>query len=288
VRALPTVMHPVAAYFDALNEEMSRSIAIEARIIQVEINDTTAAGIDWAMLSVRLGDLLSLGGASSVSGLTGSSVRDGVPFLSISSRGGDAFIRAMEEQGKVNVMAQPTLVLGNNLPALIELAQVQAYVSQSTTTLMGGAAGGSQTTMQTATISDGLIVSMLPRVLDDGEVSLALAVVLQDVKDIVAVEKGGSFVQLPQTQRRSYNGVVRAKVGETLVIGGLLSTRKERVHNGIPFVSRIPVVGWLFGGMRYTDKRSELVIAVTPREISGMNALKPQPMQEIRLTNEAK
>ena len=282
VRALPTVMHTVAAYFDALNEEMGRSVAIEARVIQVDINDSTSAGIDWSLLTARLGDMVFLSGGSAKSVLVG----EGIPFLRVSGRGGDAFIRAMEEQGKVTVVAQPTLALGNNLPAIIELAQVQAYVSQQkTTTVQGGVA---ETTVQTSSLSDGLIISMLPRVLDTGEVSLALAAILQDVLEVKRENFGDGFVELPKTARRSYNGVVRAKLNETLIIGGLLSTRKERTHTGIPFLSRIPVVGWLFGGLHNIDKRSELIIAVTPREIQGLPALAPQAMENATLSGEAK
>jgi type II secretory pathway component GspD/PulD (secretin) len=282
VRALPTVMHTIQSYFDALNEEMGRSVSIEARVMEVDINTMTEAGLDWNLLAARLGDIVFLAGNMGKSSLLTST---GIPFLSVSGRAGDAFIRAMEEQGKVTVMAQPTLVLGNNLPAIIELAQVQAYVAQQKVTTTGYA---TETTVQTASLSDGLIISMLPRVLEDGEVSLALATVLQDVLAVNRENFRDGFVDLPKTSRRSYNGVVRCKLNETIVIGGLLSSRKEHQHTGIPFLSRIPVVGWLFGGMKNVDRRSELVIAVTPREIKGMPALTPQPMENVNLAGETK
>lgn len=282
VRALPTVMHTVAAYFDALNEEMSRSVAIEARVLQVELNTSVEAGIDWNLLAARLGDILFLAGNVGKSSLL---TQTGIPFLSISGRAGDAFIRAMEEQGKVNVMAQPMLVLGNNLPAIIELATVQNYVAQQKVTMTQTTV---ETTVQTAQLSDGLIISMLPRVLEDGEVSLSLATVLQDVLAVNRENFRDGFVDLPKTSRRSYNGVVRCKLNETLVIGGLLAQRNEHLHTGIPFLSRIPVVGWLFGGLKNIDKRTELVIAVTPREIKGLPALTPVPFENAKLTGDAK
>ncbi|MGC4120216.1 MAG: hypothetical protein QM765_37670 [Myxococcales bacterium] len=282
VRALPTVMHTVEAYFDALNEEMGRSVAIEARVMQVEISTGVSAGIDWNLLSARLGDILFLAGNVGKSSLL---TQTGIPFLSISGRAGDAFIRAMEEQGKVTVMAQPTLVLGNNLPAIIELAQVQAYVAQQKVTMTQTTV---ETTVQTAQLSDGLIISMLPRVLEDGEISLSLATVLQDILSVPRENFNDGFVDLPKTSRRSYNGVVRCKLNETLIIGGLLSTRSEHQHTGIPFLSRIPVIGWIFGGLKNLDKRTELVIAVTPREIKGLPAVTPIPMENAKIAGDAK
>jgi len=62
VRALPTVMHTIESYFDALNEEMGRSVAIEARVMQVDLATSVSAGIDWNLLAARLGDIVFLAG----------------------------------------------------------------------------------------------------------------------------------------------------------------------------------------------------------------------------------
>ena len=274
VRALPAVMPAIESYFDALNEEMGREVAIEAKILQVDFNDSKAASVDWNLLAARLGQNAFVSG-----NVPGTSLMSAAssPFIRVSGRAGDAFIRALEEQGKVNVMAQPTLALGNNLPAIIELSRVLGYVSQQQTTVVQNAAA--QVTVQTSSLSDGLIISMLPRVLPDGEVSLALATVLQDVLEIRRENFSNSFVELPRTARRSYNGVVRARLNETLVIGGLITTRKEESTTGLPFLSRIPVLGWLFGGNRFVDRKSELVIAVTPREVKGVPAAAQVPVR---------
>ena len=274
VRALPAVMPAIESYFDALNEEMGREVAIEAKILQVDFNDSKAASVDWNLLAARLGQNAFVSGNVPGSNLVSASTS---PFVRVSGRAGDAFIRALEEQGKVSVMAQPTLALGNNLPAIIELSRVLGYVSSQQTTVVQNAAA--QVTVQTSSLSDGLIISMLPRVLPDGEVSLALATVLQDVLEIRRENFSNSFVELPRTARRSYNGVVRARLNETLVIGGLITTRKEESTTGLPFLSRIPVLGWLFGGNRFVDKKSELIIAVTPREVKGVPAAAPVPVR---------
>jgi general secretion pathway protein D len=73
------------------------------------------------------------------------------------------------------------------------------------------------------------------------------------------------IIQLPKVSRRTYSGVVRANAGETLVIGGLLSDRESNKKTGIPFLSRIPILGVLFGAHDYQKIRSELVVTITPR-----------------------
>ena len=276
VRALPAVMPTVQAYFDALNDEMGRSVAIETRVMQVDLTDSQAASVDWTLLAARLGNVAFLGGGAARSTL----VDTVAPFLRLSGRAGDSFIRALEEQGKVSVLAQPTLTLGNNLPAIIELARVQSYVAQQTATLVQGTAGA-QVTVQTATLSDGLIISMLPRLTGENEVSLALATVLQDVIEVRREDfgNGGGFVELPLTSRRSYSGVIRARPNETTVIGGLITTRKEEISSGVPFLSRIPIIGWLFGATRNVETRSELVITVTPRQVQSVSAPPPETIK---------
>ena len=276
VRALPTVMPTIDSYFLALNNEMGRVISIETRVMQVDLNDENAAGIDWNLAAASLGGIVLSGGSMVTPGLN--SVTNGsaftntapgtvqAPVLQIGGRGGDAFVRALEQQGKVRVMAQPTLALGNNLPSLIELAEVRSYVYQLTTTVVQGTAAA-QTTVQTASISDGLMFSVMPRVLEGGEVQLALGVILQNVLEIPEFRFQGGSVQLPRTARRSYSGVVRAKLNETLVLGGLITTRKEEVRTGIPFLSRLPILGVLFGSVRDVDRKSELVLTVTPRDV---------------------
>jgi type II secretory pathway component GspD/PulD (secretin) len=275
VRALPSVMPSIESYFHALEAEMGRSVTVEVRVMQVDLNNVKAAGVDWNLAAVQLGPLL-LEGGSALSGAGSNSIFNGqtagvrAPMVRISGRAGDALIKALENQGAVKVLAQPTMALGNNLPALVELAEINSYVDQITNTIvMGGAA---QATVRTATVSNGLIISMMPRILEKGDVSIALGLVLQEVLSIDTFAFQGGAVQLPNTSRRSYSGVVRAKLNETLVLGGLITSRKEKRSKGLPALSKIPIIGILFGQQEGLERNSELIITVTPREVQRTNA----------------
>jgi general secretion pathway protein D len=254
---------------------MGRSVTVEVRVMQVDLNNVKAAGVDWNLAAVQLGPLL-LEGGSALSGAGSNSIFNGqtagvkAPMVRISGRAGDALIKALENQGAVKVLAQPTMALGNNLPALVELAEINSYVNQITNTIvMGGAA---QATVSTATVSNGLIISMMPRILEKGDVSIALGLVLQEVLSIDTFAFQGGAVQLPNTSRRSYSGVVRAKLNETLVLGGLITSRKEKRSKGLPALSKIPIIGILFGQQEGSERNSELIITVTPREVQRTNA----------------
>ncbi|MHB8872387.1 MAG: hypothetical protein ACYC8T_01750 [Myxococcaceae bacterium] len=288
VRALPSVMPTVESYFAALNAEMGRTVTIETKVMQVDLFDEKAAGVDWSMAAASLGKLF-VGFGSTLAPTVANPVFAGQtaganpPFIQVSGRAGDAFIRALEQQGTVKVLAQPTLALGNNQPSVIELAEIRAYVYQLTTTVVQGSASA-QTTVQTSSLSDGLIMSVMPRVLDNGEISLALGLILQNILEITPFNFPGGSVQLPHTSRRSYSGVIRARLNETLVLGGLITTHKEERHSGVPFLSKIPIIGLLFGTMQHIDRKSELVLTVTPREVRMVSA-PPVPVRLDPLTD---
>lgn len=266
VRTQPSFMQAVEAYFDALNSEMGRTVEVETKVFQVDFRDNISAGINWDVVA----NALTRVGALQFGFRTQDTLvpETGATF-SISGRAGSVLIKALEEQGDVTMLAQPRLVLGNNLPAIIEVARVQNYISEISQTVQQLGGTVPQITIKTASVSDGLILSILPRLLESGELTLALATISQDVLSIRRQEFEGGAVELPTTARRTYNGVVRTKVGDVLVIGGLTSTRKEKRRNGLPFLSQIPIVGVLFGSQQDVDVRSELVITITPRAVVG-------------------
>lgn len=283
VRALPSVMPTVESYFQALEQEMGRSVTIEIKVMQVDLINDRAGGVDWNLAAVTLGPLVLQGG-SALAGTASNQIFNGqtagaqVPFVRISGRAGDAFVRALEQQGTVKVLAQPNMALGNNLPAILELAEIRSYVDQITTTLVANS--GAQTSVRTATVSNGLMISMMPRVLEHGEVSIAVGLIMQEVLGIETFAFAGGAVQLPSTARRSYSGVIRTKLNETLVMGGLISTRKEDRSKGLPLLAKIPILGILFGQKEGVDRRSELILTVTPREIQMVGAQPSPPRLE--------
>ncbi|MCA3013128.1 MAG: hypothetical protein INH41_12105 [Myxococcaceae bacterium] len=275
VRALPSVMPTVSSYFRALEDEMGRSVTVEVRVMQVDLTNDKAAGVDWNMAAVALGPVVletssRLASAATNPIFNGQSSGSSAPVIRLSGRAGEAFVRALEQQGVVRVLAQPTMALGNNLPSLIELAELRSYVAEIITTVVG--VGAAQTAVRTATVSNGLVMTMMPRVLEGGDVSLAVGLILQEVLGIESFQFPGGAVQLPNTVRRSYSGVVRAKLNETLVMGGLITTRKEERSRGLPFLAKIPVIGILFGQKEFNDRKSELIITLTPREVARVKA----------------
>ena len=57
--------------------------------------------------------------------------------------------------------------------------------------------------------------------------------------------------------------------GQTMVMGGLISETKDNTSNGLPLLSRIPILGGLFGNQELKNNRTELVLFITPRVVEN-------------------
>jgi MSHA biogenesis protein MshL len=262
----PESLDAVARYITALNTEMSRQAVVELRIAEVTFFNNLQAGIDWSALFDRLAIVGNLAVSSTLGSNT--NIESGSPVkIGLAGVNGNAVLTALEEQGDVSVVSRPNLLVGNNLPAIIQVGDVRSYVSSITIQTTG--ITGSQTSVNTSTLSDGLIMSLLPRINDDESVSLALSTVLQEVLKVDKEEFGGTqFVQLPLVARRGYSGSITARLGETLIIGGLLTEGRQKRNAGVPFLAKVPIIGVLFGARDDQERRSELVILLTPRAVA--------------------
>ncbi|MEE8409367.1 MAG: hypothetical protein V3T05_07165, partial [Myxococcota bacterium] len=277
----PYALDAVERYIEAINEEMSRQALIEIRLAEVSISDRTRAGIDWNVLWDRIGGM-ALGAKSFAASALIRDLRDeGAVAFSLAGVPGSAILTALAEQGEVTLVSQPNLIVGNNMPALIQSGKIRTYVSSVTQLVVPNV--GVQVTLNTQLLSSGLIMSVLPRLNNNGTVTLAISVVLQEIVSLETREfRDVAAVELPTFNRRSYTGVVTGRYGETLIIAGLITKRESDVQRGVPFLAKIPVLGALFGSIDSESVRSELVILMTPKEVIAAPAGSTQRFTGLR------
>ena len=75
--------------------------------------------------------------------------------------------------------------------------------------------------------------------------------------------------EAPPINTRSVQSILSVQSGQTMVMGGLINDRKILESNGIPLLSKIPVIGALFGTQTFKDERTELVLFITPRVVEN-------------------
>ncbi len=174
----------------------------------------------------------------------------------------DAQITALEEAGKGKVISRPKVITLNNTEATIEALEILRVRLPSTGTVINTGAGGAAGSQTTATqaIDTGIILRVTPQVSSDGYILMQLF-----VKSSVPSEV--STDDIPNEISRQATSQVLVREGETVVIGGVYRQRANRDMQGVPWLSSIPVLGWLFKSTLDKDRRQEMLVFITPRVV---------------------
>ena len=149
-----------------------------------------------------------------------------------------------------------------NKKAVINVStSVPIVTSQQVPVSAGGDTGNSIT--QTVEYKDaGIILTVTPRIGEQGTVALD---VKQEINDVGANEPPP--INSPRFRKREAETSVVLLNNQTLVLGGLIQNTRTKQRTGIPFLNRIPVLGYLFGSTEDRIEKTELLILITPRVI---------------------
>ncbi len=191
----------------------------------------------------------ALAGSSSGGG-SGGSRTNSVTLNIVKTLSLQAFINYQESLSKVKIVSSPKVVV---------LSGKSANISQATSIAVQnsvlGTGGGVQTAVQQISAKTSLDVT--PRVTNDGSVFMKLTI-NRDAFNF-------ANPQLPSTSPRTMQTEVIVDSGNTLVIGGVLDMDENIAEQGIPFLRKLPIIGWLFGSDTYSKDKTEIMFFVTPR-----------------------
>ncbi|MBC8356432.1 MAG: hypothetical protein H8E66_31010, partial [Planctomycetes bacterium] len=193
------------------------------------------------------------GGATSPGGLVLSAASDSVSIL----------IRALQEEGRAQILSRPQIMALNNQPAFVQVGQDIARFNGSTATNTG-------VTQDVVDVPTGLILSIEPRINDDGVVVMTVDADKSAIGTggtVLSDGSGGTFV-VPPIDRTTAQTTISAKSGQTVVIGGLITKRNEVTSRGVPYLRDIPWVGQAFNFEAQREQRTELLIILTPYIVS--------------------
>jgi type II secretory pathway component GspD/PulD (secretin) len=257
-----------------------RQVMIEGLIVDITLSDNLSYGLSY---SIENGFGFrpfkkdwNLSGPMQVNpgGLNISASPSPIPSGGFSFVGYDpsgnvrAVLTALEDQSKAKVVAAPHILVSDNREARIQIGQQVPLATSTTTQISSTTTGTTNTPVYGATTIQytdiGVILKVKPQVNDSGLISLELS---QEISAISAksVTVGGlGEVAIDKTEATS---VLVARDGETIIIGGLIREDKNHGSTGIPILSRIPILGALFGSKSDTVTRKETIILLTPHVI---------------------
>jgi general secretion pathway protein D len=119
-------------------------------------------------------------------------------------------------------------------------------------------------------VNVGIMLDVLPQIGSDNSVTMNIRPVVTSVRSTATfTSPAGAVFQAPVIDTRESDTMARLRGGETIIIGGLMQTRRERVQSGIPGLRSLPLLGRLFTSYRDIDSKAELVIFLTPTIIAG-------------------
>ncbi len=234
-------------------DERTREVLIEAKIIQVNLDDKTSFGIDWDYV---LNKKLSVGAAfGDVISTTGNKwiIGSANPTQHNDYR---ALIEVLQGIGATRILSSPRLTVTNNESARILVGSKQVYVTTS--------AIQSQTTTETAEavnfVDVGVKLYVTPSIGADGFISMK---VRPEVSSVVQTYKTASGNTIPIVETSETETTVLLKDGSTLIIGGLIKEEKTKNINQIPILGDIPLLGHLFKNPVEEKSKTELAIFLT-------------------------
>ncbi len=166
----------------------------------------------------------------------------------------------LESSGRFRTLSRPVVYTSNNKAAFISSGQKVPVPSTTLTSTTPGLAGSS--TSATVDYQDvSLSLSVIPLINSDHEVNLQI---IQENNTLGAyVNIGGNSV--PNVNTQTLKTTVRVPSGSTIVLGGLISDDKQLTKTGIPYISKIPILGPLLGGDNNKQRtRNELVVMIQP------------------------
>lgn len=238
-----------------------QQIEIEARVVDLSLNNTFDFGIQWGTSQTQTGT--GTGGGTTqdvfVQGTSGpDAIRERRPpeVIRFGRFDRDPLrlalqLQYLETRGISKTLANPRISVIDNEGANIFIGDILRFQ----TLALASATAGQSFTVQEVPVGIALLVR--PRVNDNREITMNVHPVVSTLT--------GQVQGLPQTASREADTTLRVRDGETIVIGGLIRDQEVKSVQEVPLLSRIPIIGELFRNRSNSRRRSEVLIFLTPR-----------------------
>ena len=271
VRDYPDRLREVARFLEQMEATIQRQVFIEARFLEVRLFKEFQTGIRWdniqnEMLGLDLTELAlswNIFGGGTSSSAAGALLVAGNPLAA----SGAEFVlsdlvEALETQGKVKALASPKVATLNNQTAIVKIARQDVYFTSEISQ-------GDVSTLQSFTpntIDVGVILDVTPQIGPDGMIVMNIHPSITAEFERVAAPDGTEF---PLLRIRETDTVVRVRDGQTIIIAGLIEETDQRQRVGLPCLTNLPTLQYLFGYRQEKTEKTELVILITPTVLTG-------------------
>jgi MSHA biogenesis protein MshL len=307
IRAMPDELRNVDMYLKATQLSVDRQVILEAKILEVELNDRFQSGINWAsfasiksshpnrvsggMISpgANLAPLPFEGGQPpAINNGSGLSASTGFSLSQAATAAGSLFgfafqtnnfaalISFLESQGTVHVLSSPRVAAMNNQKAVLKIGTDEFFVTNVTTNISNNTTGNTVTPSVTLQpFFSGVVLDVTPQIDDKGNILLHVHPSVSQVstvnKSVNLGSAGTLSLPLAASNTSELDSIVRGQNGRVVAIGGLMRQASTGDTDQLPGADKVPVLGALFRNKNRVNQKRELVVLIKPTIVEGAN-----------------
>jgi MSHA biogenesis protein MshL len=300
VRAMPDELRNVAAYLKASQISIERQVILEAKIVEVQLNDSFQSGVNWAAFKTGPNSRVSAGnlapgtvlqttgslasGATTIDSATRAvtgarldsipgqdmvaSTAGGLFGLAFQTSNFAALLNFLETQGNVHVLSSPRIATLNNQKAVLKVGTDEFFVTNVSTTTTTGTATTSTPTVTLQPFFSGIALDVTPRIDENGEIILhihpSVSLVSTVTKSVNTGVGGTLSLPLASSSISETDSIVRARDGQIVAIGGLMRQATFDDQAGLPGLPKA-----VFGQTSKRTEKRELVILLKPTVVDS-------------------
>ncbi|MHB8911593.1 MAG: type II secretion system secretin GspD [Lysobacter sp.] len=259
VRSTPAAWKSIKDVITRL-DVMPMQVHIEAQVVEVQLSGALEYGVNWffekAVTDNGLPDAVGRDTWSTLSGSVGRAVGNpGGLAWTFLGRNAAAVISALDQVTDLQLLQTPSILVRNNAEATLN---VGSRIPISSVTVNPGTGTGNTTYSQVQYLDTGTILKVRPRATRDGMVFLDI---VQEVSSPGTVADRNGNVRIDTRKVKTETAI---QSGDTVLLAGLISDGVTRGSSGFPGLSRIPVIGGLFGTQTSRTDRNEVIVLLTP------------------------
>lgn len=289
VRGLPSDIQAVKNFIKRSEENLLRQVILEAKIVEVALDDDYQQGINWNNVVSESGDSsIAFNTSAGTFGNAVSATLGNVTSLSFSGVDFSGVVNLLQTQGNVQVLSAPRVTATNNQKAVIKVGEDEYFVTDvSNTNTVTGASTTSAPDIELEPFFSGIALDVTPQISAEGEVILHVHPSVTETAEqqkVVTLNEEQYILPLAQSNIRESDTVIKAKSGEIVVIGGLMQSYTSEGESRVPYLGAIPFLGELFKSTTKTEKKKELVILLKPTVV-GTGTWREQLNRSAELLN---
>jgi general secretion pathway protein D len=256
-------------------------VLIEAAVIEVDLTDSRTLGFSYLQHPQSSGQWTGVGainnGTLYNSGTFGSGTNSATPsgfsYLMSFGQDLDVAVAAAASDSKSRILQRPRIQTSHNEPANIFVGTTQPYPTSS---YYGGGAYGGYSSIQQMQI--GVTLQVTPLINPDGLVVMDISMQIDGLAGSVTIANVGD---VPITSSKTASAKVSVRDHDTIILGGLIYSEKDKSASGIPYLMNVPLLGYLFRYSSAKNNRTELTVLIRPTvlptpEIAALTATAEQ------------